>query len=106
MAHRGTLEVGDLVRGDREDKRLEGAPGVLVARQREEHRDTDLLRQVLHEVPRVPRKPGQTGAAVTQRERVYVGEQVVCGLLVAVDRAMDERTDPRRLVFTHRSMVP
>ncbi|GHD94464.1 hypothetical protein GCM10010508_55410 [Streptomyces naganishii JCM 4654] len=38
------------------------------------------------------------------------GEQIVRGLLVSVDRAVDERTDGPmgkcRLVVTHRSMVP
>ena len=61
VPHRGPLEVGDLVGGDGEDERLEGPPGVLVARQRHQDRDADLLREVLHEVPRVARQPATAG---------------------------------------------
>ena len=112
VTHRGALEVGDLVRGDGEDERLEGPAGVAVARQRAEHGDADLLREVLHEVPGVARQPGQPGAAVAQGEGVDMGEQIVRGLLVAVDGAVDERTDhpmgmsPRRRASVHGALAP
>ncbi|GAA2451690.1 hypothetical protein GCM10010405_39280 [Streptomyces macrosporus] len=98
--------------GDGHHEGLEGLPGVPVARQGAQHRQADLLREVVHEVAGVSREPRQPRPAVAQGERVDAGEEIVSGLFVPLDRALDEGTDlslavgrGRRLVVAHRSMV-
>lgn len=100
---------------DGKDEGLEGPARVLVARQRHQDGDADLLGEVLDEVPGVARQPVEPGAAVPQGQRVNPREQVVRGLRVAFDRESDERADlplPGRhggthgLVVAHHSMVP
>ncbi|GAA5001420.1 hypothetical protein GCM10025734_37200 [Kitasatospora paranensis] len=71
--------------GDAVDERLERPPLVAVARQGAEHRDADLLDDVVHMVPGAAGQPHETAPAVPDGERVDVGEQGVDGRALARD---------------------
>jgi DNA-directed RNA polymerase specialized sigma24 family protein len=111
--HRRALQIGDLVRRDAVDERLERAPLVSVAGQRAQDGQADLLRHVVHMVSRIARQSDQPGAAIPQDQRVHLREQGVHRLGIPTHRVHHERPDGHagpahgaRLVVTHWSMVP